>query len=511
MISAQPQSDAQGTGNDSRLQWALVNHDLRSAVSDIIGGLRLVDHGGLSSETLVQLERVRTSAEQMARLLDDVLQAQETVHALGEAGAAAASVNLNLERYLSDLRLRWSGHAHERGLEFRLESDDDLPSVILTDRIALDRILTNALSNAMKFSADGTIVLSVSREEAGALVFAVSDQGSGFAEQALERLFERDSRPEDAPVAGNGLGLFISRQLADRMGGTLEAHNLRDGGALIRLSLPAANWQKSEAQGAGGGNCDLSDLKILVAEDNETLQLLACQMLRAMGAEYELATNGVEALEWLHRENFDLMLLDIEMPRMSGLDVMKTVRRMPPPLCHMPIVAMTAFALNCDRQTIYAAGADGLLAKPLPGAAAFGSAIRMHRDRALAKPAAEPLARTVLDRLRFDELLEQTPVERRAELLTRLRSDLKRSLNALTNVAGPNKRNDLRTTSHVLIAVTGAIGATRAYSAAQALNLSAHHDDCATVGQHRAEAIAALRELVPAIDGHLAAAGEAGR
>lgn len=474
---------------------AYLNHDIRSAVSDIVGGLRLIDHQALDSATLVQLERIRTSAEQLARILEDELSAPPG----GIASASSNRSNLNLERFLTALDLRWSGHAQQRQLGFVQEIAPDLPQVISTDRIALDRVLTNALSNAMKFAQSGDVTFRARIVNRNTLRFSVLDEGPGFSDEALERLFLPDGRPQHATEPGTGLGLYISYELARRLGGTLSVKNRKKRGSCVRLDLPASAWRlPSVARDADIP--DLSHLKVLVAEDNRTLQLLVAQMLGSMGAEFEIASDGVEAVNWLQREAFDVMLLDIEMPRMSGLDVLKTVRRMPAPLHDMPIIAMTAFVLNANRQAIHTAGADGIISKPVTRMDAFGEAIIAFYDKARQRPTDQPeplRTGSVLDRRQFEELLTIAGAGSRDELLDRLTRDLTSSGDGLRGASGTTMKFEIRALTHNLIALAGAIGATSLQDTAQELNLAAHEGDMDRVEELRKQALSLLEQLTP--------------
>lgn len=474
---------------------AILNHDLRSAVSDIVGGLRLIDHQQLDQPTLVQLERIRTSAEQLARILEDELSSPPGRVAPNSANRS----NLNLERFLTALDLRWSGHAQQRHLNFVQDIAPDLPQVISTDRIALDRVLTNALSNAMKFARRGDVTFRASVVNRNTLRFSVLDDGPGFSDEALERLFLPDGRPQHATEPGTGLGLFISYELAHRLGGKLSVHNRSEGGSCVQLDLPANAWQLPNIA-RDSGIPDLSHLKVLVAEDNPTLQLVVSQMLGSMGAEIEIASDGVEAVNWLQRESFDVMLLDIEMPRMSGLDVLKTVRRMPAPLNDMPIIAMTAFVLNANREAIHAAGADGIISKPITRTDAFGEAIIAFYDRARNQPAPKPelpLGGDMLDRRQFDELMAIAGRGTQGELLDRLTQDLTVTGDRLRAAAGETMQAEIRAMTHNLIALAGAIGATCLQDTAQKLNLAAHDNDMEQVEALRGKALELLERLKP--------------
>jgi two-component system, OmpR family, aerobic respiration control sensor histidine kinase ArcB len=284
----------------------LLGHDLRAAVSDIIGGLRLIDQEEMDAAARLQLERVRTASETLARLLEEAM-----ANIFGdEAVVVAQPSNVQLERFLYDVEMRWSGRASEKGLRLEFQRDADLPQILKVDRVALDRILSNILSNAIKYTDTGTIRVDISSCVAGALRISITDQGPGFSAEALARLFQYRGRPDDTGKPGQGLGMHITKNLSELIGATISVDNPASGGACVTLELPPAVLSNAQA-GAQPELPDLSRIKVLVAEDSATNQLLIGQMLSTMGAEFEIAADGVQALNWLEREDFDLALIDI--------------------------------------------------------------------------------------------------------------------------------------------------------------------------------------------------------
>ena len=446
---------------------ALLSHDIQSAVSDVIGGVRLVDQDQLPPEARLQLERVRTAAELLARLVENALTAP------GEVGQDDPNLsNLNLQRYLENLESRWRGRAVEKGLGFVLDLPLVYPDVIHVSRMVLDRILTNLLSNAMKFCEQGQVCVQLRLDPDHRLVFSVIDDGPGFDDQAMGQLFKRAARAANASQPGQGLGLFIAHDIAVQLGAEIKVENRVGAGAAVSLILPRGVWTDPSLGETNGEFPSLSGLKILVAEDSRTLQLMVAQMLQKLGAEFEMAADGVEAINWLQRENFDLVLLDIEMPNMSGIDVLKSVRKMPNPLSDIPMIAMTAFVLNSHREAIYAAGADGIIAKPLTQIERFGAAIlRVCEAQKLTIPREndgdEPRP---ISADRLAQLLAFTDADTRAELLRRIISDLGAVRRRIAQETKSMNRSALRAQTHILIALAGAIGADALQQTAQNLN-----------------------------------------
>lgn len=474
---------------------ALLGHDLRAAVSDIIGGLRLIDQSGLDNATRLQMERVRTSGEVLARLLETGLSMM-----LGEDGLAVTHpANLQMERFLYDVEMRWSGRASEKGLQFNLSRGPGVPEVLTLDRIALERILSNILSNAIKYTDAGIVTLDIGMSDSGSLRMTVTDQGPGFSTEALTRLFEYEGRPEGNAKPGQGLGMHISKDMSGHLGGTISVENLPEKGARVTLDLPPDAWAIASAADIVELP-DLSRTKVLVAEDNPTNQMIIGQMLTRMGAEFETAADGVEALHWLEREDFDLALIDIEMPRLNGIDVIRTLRANGRLHSKMPIIAITAYVLRANREAVYAAGADAILAKPLAGIEQFGSAIANVLKRRTGAPlpceASADDATVELDRACFDRLVETAGPEVSRDLLYRLGIDLRNCERNLFAALAEGNLPAIRAETHVLIALAGAVGARRLQSLSQSLNGIAHRGDRTAHGGVGMDTLAQLDRLI---------------
>ncbi|MEZ5733783.1 MAG: response regulator [Paracoccaceae bacterium] len=472
----------------------LLGHDLRAAVSDVIGGLRLIDHGTLNDATKLQLERVRASGEILARLLEEGLSLM-----LGEDDFAATHpANLQMSRFLYDVEMRWSGRASENGLGFAITAAPSIPAVLTLDRIALERILSNILSNAIKYTDKGQVSLDIRMADTGALRFTVTDQGPGFSDEALRRLFQYQGRPDGAGKPGDGLGMHITKNMTGRLGGEISVENLSGGGARVTLDLPPETWTISVPD-AELPLPDLSRTKILIAEDNETNQIIIGHMLAKMGAQFETAQDGIQAMQWLERESFDLALIDIEMPRMTGIEVIKSLRTKAAPLGQIPVIAITAYVLRANRDAIYAAGADAILAKPLAGPETFGQAIANVLARKPGTEASHSIAideKTEINRESFDHLMEIAGPASARELLDRLHKDLRRTEHGLISALAAADAASVRAETHVLIALAGAVGATRLQALAQALNVAAHRRDTASFAAMGHDALAQLDRLI---------------
>lgn len=477
---------------------ALLGHDIRAALSDVLGGLRLIDLARVDPDTRAQLERMRAAGELLARLVEEGLGAM-----LG-AAAAAPAANVQLPRLLRDIQMRWSARAREKGLEFVLSEEGILPPVITADRIGLERMLSNLLSNAVKYTDRGRVQLSVRRGGDGSLMFVVEDDGPGFSPAAMAQLFQFHGRPASTEKPGQGLGLHIAKELATRAGGSLTAANRAEGGAILTLVLPPESCRPADGVAAADTDAALPDLtrhRVLLAEDSPTNQLLLRRMLETLGAEVTVAGDGVEAVQAFDRETFDLALIDIEMPRLSGIDVIRALRASGGRQARIPVLAVTAYVLRANREAIYAAGADAIVAKPVGGIEAFGAAIA--RVLARSSPAegdpdpAEPgVEAPVMVAQQFDRLMEVAGAEAAPELLRRLIEDLRHVERQLHLALADPDWSEIRAQTHVLIALAGAVGALRLQHRSEALNAAAHRRDGAALAEQAPPILALLDDLI---------------
>ena len=459
--------------DESNSGLAIISHDVRSALAGILGGIELIDTENLDAETAAQMLRIRGSSQML----------KEMLNLLFEIGEDEDASPINISEELKVLNDIWSVQAKSKGYRFIVKSPSDLPLLTSNDRVSFHRILNNLINNSTKYADDTDIELSIDSDIAKQIRFEVRDRGAGFSDEALEKLFEFGGRPKNASRSGTGLGLYIAKSLVESMGGKIYAQNHPNGGASVSFTLPASlETVHADAPRKSSDLPDLSGLKILLAEDNVTNQLVVTQMLKNMGARYTVASDGVEALEAFEAEDFDLVLLDIEMPRKSGLEVLREIRDRSDPKAKAIIVALTAYVMKEHKERILNAGADGIIAKPIEGIASLGKNIlgflgNQHHE------AAEPVLDTEfgeigeLDEEIFENLKSIMGPDSIAELLEKVQIDLKTIQHDLIQGETENDPLVIRSSSHTLISVAGAIGATNLQKCAQALNMTAKTDD----------------------------------
>lgn len=241
----------------------------------------------------------------------------------------------------------------------------------------------------------------------------------------------------------------------------------------------------------------LQGLSVLLAEDNVTNQLVATQMLENLGATVDVASDGAIALERLAQNTYDILLVDIEMPRVSGLDVIRSVRSSPGDLANAPVIALTAYAMQEHREKIRKAGADGLIPKPIISIEQFGEDIlnyMVEGARRRASPKATEVAADgpTIESTIFESLAETIGADAMIDLLGKIEIDLRSAKSQIIDANNTADSDQMRSATHVLISVAGAVGGVRLQGQAERLNALAHAGDFANVSALTDETLSEL-------------------
>jgi len=365
---------AEAADRAKTVMLANMSHEIRTPMSGIIGFADLLAATPLSSGQQDYVENIRSSAYALLALINDILDLSKI-----EAGRLELeSAPVDLKRLVEDAVGVLAVRAAEKHLRLVFTIDPSAPAAILSDSARLRQVLVNLLGNAVKFTDRGGVSLSVAatQEEGGShrIDFAVSDTGPGIPAEHRERIFE-SFRQVDASISrkfgGTGLGLAICRSIVQQMGGAIEVESRVGSGSTFRFWIPARAVARSEVAAvrkpaiAGARASGLAPLRVLVAEDNPVNRKLAQAVLRELGYQPDFALNGVEALDRIAVHDYDVVLMDVQMPEMDGLEATRRIRREHPAERQPRIVAMTAAAFPEDRKLCLDAGMDDYISKPM--------------------------------------------------------------------------------------------------------------------------------------------------
>jgi len=345
---------------------ANMSHEIRTPLNGILGMAELLDGSQLPGSERRWVQSMRSSAESLRDLLGDILDLSKI-----EAGHMTMEhVPFDPAQLLHDVDALFQTVALSKGIQLFLEIEFPQEIDVVGDPVRVRQILTNLVSNALKFTTQGHVKMK-STLFRGEWTIAVSDTGTGISEDAQLRIWEVFAQADESTTrrfGGTGLGLSISRQLARLMGGELNlAKSTLGAGSVFSLKLPVEIARR--AAGSSNPNQPLSNgeslsaLKVLVAEDNAVNQKVILGFLRRLGCSPRLAVNGREAVEAANRESWDVVLMDVHMPVMDGLEATRILRDQHHYIG--PIWALTASALPEERARCKLSGMDGFLSKPL--------------------------------------------------------------------------------------------------------------------------------------------------
>ncbi len=349
---------------------ATMSHEIRTPMNGVLGMAELLRRDEADPKQVQRLDTLIQSGEYLLSILNDILDVSKIDAGRLELAPQAE----DLPAFLDHLINFWGARADEKGLTLRLQAAE-LPRFVWMDALRLRQVMFNLVGNALKFTEEGGVVVSAKAQEISEgrvmLRLSVTDTGPGIAEADLPMLFERFSQAEDTSVrrfGGTGLGLSIAKQLVELMGGRVWVESKTGLGSRFNIEAPfdfAQDPGKAEPAPAAASVEDPADLRILAVDDNAVNLLVLEQLLAAFDLSIDKASSGSEALDRLDHAPYDLVLMDIQMPGMSGIEVLQRLRATSGPNRAIPVIALTADVASGGRERYIALGFDDQASKPI--------------------------------------------------------------------------------------------------------------------------------------------------
>ena len=347
---------------------ATMSHEIRTPLNGIIGIASLLERENFPKHVAELLDTLHASSSALLAIVNDILDFSKL-----EAGELAVEKRaFPLREVLTEVVAAFRPSAEAKALALELEVASDVPASVVSDRHRIRQILFNLASNAIKFTRRGSVTIRArSNAEDRTLVLEVEDTVIGISETALAKVFRPFSQADVSTTrkyGGTGLGLAIVSSLTTMLGGSLTVKSREKEGTRFRLTLPledesSGDFLEDSTMTLSFDEIDDRPLRVLLVEDNAVNRKVAAAMIKRLGHQVEVAVDGIEAVTRIDEGEFDLVLMDLQMPRLDGLGATRQIREKHGP--NLPIIALTANAFDTDRQDCLDAGMNGHLTKPL--------------------------------------------------------------------------------------------------------------------------------------------------
>lgn len=356
------QDALENASRDKTTFISTISHELRTPLNGIVGLSRILLDTELNQEQLNYLKTIHVSAITLGNIFNDIIEMDK----LERRKVQLDNQPIDFTGFLTDLENLSGLLVQPKKLDFTLEPQPNLPHKILADGTRLRQILWNLIGNAVKFTQKGGVNVKVWRENDGKLFFEVKDSGIGIPQDEQDKIFAMYYQVKDQnggkPATGTGIGLAVSKRLAQNMGGDIVVRSMPGEGSCFTLSIDAPVVEEALSPQPEDAELPLPALHVLLVEDIELNVIVARSVLEKLGNSVDVAMTGQQALDMFTPGEYDLVLLDIQLPDMTGLDIARN-------LCEHyddlpPLVALTANVLK-DKKEYLDAGMDDVLSKPL--------------------------------------------------------------------------------------------------------------------------------------------------
>jgi len=344
-----------------------MSHEIRTPMNAILGMGELLGHEHLTVRQMEYVNDIVISAKSLLDIINDILDFSKI-----ESGKLELNlVDFNFHQLTDNITSMFTYVARDKGLEFEVETADDLPDYLFGDDIRLRQVLTNICGNAVKFTEKGSIKLMI-MTDGDKLIFIIKDTGLGIHKEDLSKLFnayEQADKFKNRGIVGTGLGLSISKSFVEMMGGEISVESEYGYGSAFTVVIPlvkgnAENVSKDETDKVEQ-TFSAPDARILITDDNEFNLKVASGLLKLMDIEAETTDSGLKAIELIRQNDYDIVFMDHMMPEMDGIETVQEIRKLGGKYEELTIIALTANAVNSAIDTFFSSGFNDFVAKPI--------------------------------------------------------------------------------------------------------------------------------------------------